>query len=553
MNRPRPQGSDPTLWTDDELVSLCWLGVVNRSNNFKVGDRIRGETTFTCWESKATYDLARPAITEILTRPSILNFPDLLLRVSLIYKFDDLAKQILSDPRADLNPNLFHPRVTISAYRCGSYETIKQIRNDPRFVLPEDYCWKHKLIYGLLKNSSSITPEQRLELIEPLLKDPRVDPSYKNNKVLRKVVVLYFYGHRHQIRFNDAFYYERVHPATLQIIRLLLNDPRVTITYYGPKKSSLNFHSRDDDDGGGYYRDERYRDERYDDHKCMAEYHPFFYSCMKRAENDESKLLKLLLPRVYDPGLANNYALRLAFYEDYREAINILLDDPRIDPSVPDNEPFILALANENFDACQRLLKDPRVDPSAQNSKAILIAAQHGDLNIVKLLLRDSRVDPSVKNNEAILIAIRKRHDSNIIKLLLSDSRVDPSVQNSKAFYVAAEYGYFEIVRMLFYDPRIDPTTNEFKALRMSIYCGGGFADIIKFLLRKHHKIREYARKVLWCHGSVRRMMAQVEVDMANVIRNKFYHDHVKYRIGNSGFLEAQRGFQNKLKEYNSV
>ena len=75
---------------------------------------------------------------------------------------------------------------------------------------------------------------------------------------------------------------------------------------------------------------------------------------------------------------------------------------------------FLDACINGKIDIVKQLL--PQVDSSAQDNYAIRWAAENGYKDIVELLLRDSRVDPSANDNEAIRLATCNVH-KDIVEL----------------------------------------------------------------------------------------------------------------------------------------
>jgi hypothetical protein len=107
------------------------------------------------------------------------------------------------------------------------------------------------------------------------------------------------------------------------------------------------------------------------------------------------------------------------------------------DPAHCDNWPLRWAAANGHVEAVNTLLQDPRVDPAAKDNCAVEWAASNGHLEVVRLLLADKRVDPSVSGQRSIRLAVERGHTA-VARLLLQD----PRVSLGAAIAVAEKYGW---------------------------------------------------------------------------------------------------------------
>lgn len=131
-------------------------------------------------------------------------------------------------------------------------------------------------------------------------------------------------------------------------------------------------------------------------------------------------------------------------------------ESPVIDPSMNDNAAIITAAARGYTEVVHFLLSDSRVDPSAQNNAAIRQAAAQGRAEVVALLLNAARVNPADEDNEAIRHAALRGH-TEVVRLLLTDPRVDPSSRNNYAVERAFQGRHAAVLRLLLGDTRIDP------------------------------------------------------------------------------------------------
>ena len=189
-----------------------------------------------------------------------------------------------------------------------------------------------------------------------LLQDPGTDPSYNDNVA---------------IRYASS-------KGLIEVVRSLLQHPRVNPTTYAIQEASKNGHI---------------------------------------------DIVRLLLqdPRV-DPSDNNNCAIREASKNGHIEIVRLLLSNLGVDPSDRDNLAIQLAIINGHIEVVRLLLSDPRVDPSACNNRALKTAVERGYTKIVKLLLRDPRVDSDVINDKDIEMAEEFNH-CGILRLLLEHNR----------------------------------------------------------------------------------------------------------------------------------
>jgi ankyrin repeat protein len=171
--------------------------------------------------------------------------------------------------------------------------------------------------------------------VERLLKDPRVDPSARDNESIKHASVCMYGRHR------------------LEVVKLLLKDPRV--------------------------------DPSADDNWSIR------IVCMYGGLEVFSLLLKD--PRV-DPSADDNTPIRWASSNGHLEIVRILLKDSRVDPSARDNYAIKGASVNGHDEVISLLLKDPRVDPSAEDNWSIRKVSKNGGyLELIELLLKDSRTN----------------------------------------------------------------------------------------------------------------------------------------------------------------
>ena len=197
------------------------------------------------------------------------------------------------------------------------------------------------------------------ELIQLILKESSIDPTYNNNFAIQ-------YSSKHG---ND------------KIVDLLLKDGRSDPT------SENNY--------------------------------AFEYA----VKNNHYKVVELLLKdgRV-DPSYANNFAIRQASNDGSYNIVDLLLKDGRVDPTANKSFSLRISSENGHDKIVDLLLKDGRSDPKANDNHSLRMAATNGHDKVVDLLLKDRRANPSYKNSYALRKAIEKGYDK-IVKLLIDDGR----------------------------------------------------------------------------------------------------------------------------------
>ena len=202
--------------------------------------------------------------------------------------------------------------------------------------------------YGL---EDAIT-KNKINKVERLLKNPRIDPAKDNQLAIRVASDL---GH-------------------LEIVKMLLKDPRVdpSVMY----QTALNNAA---ESGHLLVVRELLKDPRIDP---SADDQAALFSA---AESGQILVVKELLkdPRI-DPSADDQLAIRHAAAGGHILVVKELLKDSIVDPSVNDQEPIRWATAGGHLNVVKRLLKDPRVDLT----KAIKKAAKDGYLEVVEELMK---------------------------------------------------------------------------------------------------------------------------------------------------------------------
>jgi ankyrin repeat protein len=182
-----------------------------------------------------------------------------------------------------------------------------------------------------------------LEVVELLLSDPRLDPCFKYNHVVRWASI----------------------KGDFELIKFLLS-------YKGSKDGCMwSFNPSEDDN----------------------------FVIKSVSEGGHLEIVKLLLSdeRV-DPSAGENYAIRWASRNGHHEVVNILLKHTRVNPSTRENYAIRLASERGHVEVVKLLLADPRVDPSDDENYAIRLASEKGHVEVVKLLLADPRVADVIFN-----------------------------------------------------------------------------------------------------------------------------------------------------------
>ncbi|KAJ3030026.1 UNVERIFIED_CONTAM: hypothetical protein HDU68_010375 [Siphonaria sp. JEL0065] len=227
------------------------------------------------------------------------------------------------------------------------------------------------------------------EILQLVLDDPRFDPTAGHPNILTSFAefnrvdeMKRFINHANPADGNNEAIYVASFSGHLEIVRLLLADPRVD-----PSDKASN---------------------------CF----------MAAAQNNHIEVVQALLQDArVDPSAQNNFALEAAVDGGHTKLVEILLQDPRVDPSFGNNNIIVLASHNNRPGIVRVLLQDSRVDPTVEEHTAFAFAAQEGYLEVCQELLKDPRIDPSVDEYSVVRMAVLVGH-VNILKILLNDSRV---------------------------------------------------------------------------------------------------------------------------------
>ena len=140
------------------------------------------------------------------------------------------------------------------------------------------------------------------------------------------------------------------------------------------------------------------------------------------------------------------------------EILKLVLKDPNVNPGMIQNYPIRIASYYGHYDIVKLLLEDSRVNPGDLKSCAIGWASEKGHENIVELLLNNPKVNPEDADNFALKSAVEGMH-YKIVELLLDDLRVDPNALNGEIFYIAAKSKNIDILELLLKDSRTDLST----------------------------------------------------------------------------------------------
>ena len=116
-----------------------------------------------------------------------------------------------------------------------------------------------------------------------------------------------------------------------------------------------------------------------------------------------------------------------------------------------------------------QLLADPRVDPAAVLTEGgaaslVVVASLHNRSAVVKMLLKDGRIDPNHKTRRGVtaLCTACERSSVRVTQALLADPRVDPNLTNHRGetpLHLACLSGEADSPRLLLADLRVNPNT----------------------------------------------------------------------------------------------
>lgn len=117
--------------------------------------------------------------------------------------------------------------------------------------------------------------------------------------------------------------------------------------------------------------------------------------------------------------------------------------------------------------AFEFLLLHPRVNAAPHSSEALARLLLHADSDkvaevdvIAQRLLAFSGIDPTAMDNMPIRGASQLGL-LNIMEWLLADARVDPTVHGNQALYLATKHGHCAAVSRLLADPRVSPADTD--------------------------------------------------------------------------------------------
>lgn len=356
----------------------------------------------------------------------------------------------------------------------------------------------------------------RLELLDSLLRNPRVDLGYVCHARATDACKLW----TGRVRFEAMPAHDVVGHACrcgeTDSVARLLQDPRVNPTVMG--SFALNV------------------------------------ACI----HGHRRVVELLLAnsRVNSDG----NALILASYHGHAEIVEMLLVHPRVHLSVRCTA-LVLAARGGHLDVVNRLLADPRTNPAGgeiassalfdacatghlivverllqpdvgaqidHDESAMKVAMQYGHADVVDRLLRDRQADeidmsihlwlaassghvavvhrllqdPRVAwDDDAITEASMCGHASSVDRLL-QDPRADPTVDDNAPIRAASKCGRLHVVRRLLVDPRVDPSARDNEAIRRA--CRRGYVAVAKLLIADH-RVNPAARNNSALHQALRK------------------------------------------------
>ena len=206
--------------------------------------------------------------------------------------------------------------LSIIAYcRSNSFPIIKLSNKEKQSLFIASCCYNNLALAKRLLKCETVQPSVSAEdnraireaskygckdIVEFLLKDPRVDPSARYNSPICQASSN---GHK-------------------EIVEMLLRDARVDPS---------------------------------DNHN---------YAIQWASRKGFKEIVEMLLKDVrVDPTEGDNYAIRSASRNGHRKVVEILLKDMRVDPSAKNEEAIREASRNGHRKVVEILLKDPRVNP----------------------------------------------------------------------------------------------------------------------------------------------------------------------------------------------
>lgn len=298
--------------------------------------------------------------------------------------------------------------------------------------------------YALIRLVKFSNSPKRANYLKLLLKNPTVDPAY----------------------WNNFAFLEACSRGKVDLVEILLEDPRIDISGRNNQairlvtsNNLLNNHP--------YTRIFNLLFPR-------LELNQKFLDAVS-AGNMALVNSMLQNPRVI-PGIGQNEALRRATLAGHTEIFRILANHPRVDISKPDpgglprlavlrnrveildiilskiqfieGSLIITAAQNGYTEILDRLLQDPRFNPALSSNFAVYLAAKYGQLTAVDRLLQDPRVDASALNNRA-LCAASKNNNIAVVERLLQDHNVLTKASLTESLHEAMYRDYRDMVRLL--------------------------------------------------------------------------------------------------------
>jgi len=277
------------------------------------------------------------------------------LRKAFLYQHFDVVETLLLDGRSD--PTFDDNTLLEWSILTNNLKFVKILLKDPRVDISIN--GNFPLVWACSKGYIGI--------VKYLLADPRINLNETDfNSALieamtqKQMEILRFLLDNSQFRPNIRFFGEAIIEDNIEIVKILLDDPRVD------PSSAENFAIVIASTGG----------------------HP--------------EMVKLLLadPRV-DPSDQGSLAIYEAAGSNYIEIVELLLADPRV--SLQDQEESVLvnSVEHQYVEIVKLLLNDPRTDTTFDDNEALKIAVKNGYREIEELIRKDLRKYPTfeIKRN----------------------------------------------------------------------------------------------------------------------------------------------------------
>lgn len=188
------------------------------------------------------------------------------------------------------------------------------------------------------------------------------------------------------------------------------------------------------------------------------------------SNNRHAKIVEMLLvDKRVDPTLPDNRVIHSVINNSRQGDVNTsatlkaLVSSGKIVDSHWLQQAFFVACRDVHTEAVEILLNDPKVDPGAENNFGISKACEFGYVEIFNMLI--PKINPAANLSLPFKRACENNH-LEIVRVLIEDDRIEPLNYSDKVFENICLYGYSEVISLFLTHPRMKNISPSFETLR---------------------------------------------------------------------------------------